>query len=775
MAADLPQRLAAILAADIAGYTRLMELDGAGTVAAWRRARAEAIDHTVEQYRGRIVKLTGDGFLAEFSTVESAVRAALSMQSLLTTMFAAQPTNSRVAFRMGVDIGDIWVDEQDVYGTGVNIAARLEALALPGGLCISDAVYAAIKDKIAARYEDQGQLHVKNVAAPVHTWRVSADAQAPATTARRSGPGLAGSVVAALFLVAAMAVFVLQLGQSPVTTAPSEIEGTGRDAGVRELSEESGMTAVTTVAVQPNSIAVLLFMNIDGTEEMRIFSEGLADDVIDRLTATPPLRVSSRGDSFALGANSSSQEIRNRLRVAYYLEGSVRKSGDMLRVVTQLIDSATGFHIVSRTFDEPIREYLQIQDEITKLIVANLRVALPSVAETPVYVNAETASFDAYLAYRRGMDIIQRPLTQAAIEQALGAFRESLTVDPGYAAAFAGICLTYIAAYDVTKDTGYVGQAEQSCGSALEHNPNLIVVHDALGKLYLRTGRTMDAERAFESALAINPNDVSALTGSADAYLNQGRQIEAEQRYRQAVGLQPGNWRTYNSLGGFLFGNGRYVEAADAYREVVMFDTKNETGWANLAASSMLAGDFADAARAFERALELQPSPQTLMNLGMMHYYLNDFEQARVNFEKAIEVGPQIHSAWSNLGDVLDRSGDSTAAARAFVEAERLARERLAINSLDYRTITDLTWIVAMLDRLDEAQKLIAAARELGPMDPYVYYIDALVRLRLGETDAALGSLETAVDMGYSRAMIRAEPHLMNLRDNERFTALVGY
>ena len=778
MAVDLPQRLAAILAADIAGYTRLMEFDGAGTVAAWQRARAEAIDRTIERYRGRIVKLTGDGFLAEFSTVESAVRAALSMQNLFTKMFAAQPTDRRVAFRMGVDIGDIWVDEQDVYGTGVNVAARLEALALPGGLCISDAVYAAVKHQIVARYEDQGQQHVKNVAAPVHVWRVSAGAQAPATTARRPGPGLAGAAVAALFLVAAMAAFVFQLYRPPVATAPSEIEGTGRGAdrgsGVRELSEESGTTAVTAVAVQPNSIAVLPFLNIDGTEEMRIFSEGLGDDVIDRLTATPSLSVSSRGDSFALGAKSSSQEVRNRLRVAYYLEGSVRKSGDMLRVVAQLIDSATGFHIVSRTFDEPIREYLQIQDEITKLIVANLRVALPSVAETPVYVGAETASYDAYLAYRRGMDIIQRPLTQAAIEQALGAFRESLDVDPGYAAAFAGICLTYIAAYDETKNTSYVGQAEQSCGSALENNPNLIVVHDALGTLYLRTGRTTDAELAFERALAINPNDVPALTGSADAYLNQGRRIEAEQRYRQAVGLQPGNWRTYNSLGGFLFRNGRYVEAVDAYREVVSFDTRNETGWTNLAGSSMLAGDFADAARAFERALEVQPSPQTLINLGMMHYYLNNFEQARVTLEKAIGMGPQIHSAWSNLGDVLERSGDSAAAARAFVEAERLARQRLAVNSLDYQTITDLTWIVAMLDRLDEAQRLITTARELAPMDPYVHYIEALVRLRLGETDAALDRLEAAVEMGYSRAMIRAEPHLTNLRDNERFIALVG-
>src|SRR3972149_12291688 len=154
MASDLPQRLAAILAADIAGYTRLMEHDEAGTVEAWQRARTEAIDPTVVQHHGRIVKLTGDGFLAEFSTVESAVRAALTMQNQMAAMFAAEPEDRRVAFRMGVNVGDIWVDTDDVYGTGVNVAARLQAMALPGGLCVSDAVYAAIKPKIAARYED---------------------------------------------------------------------------------------------------------------------------------------------------------------------------------------------------------------------------------------------------------------------------------------------------------------------------------------------------------------------------------------------------------------------------------------------------------------------------------------------------------------------------------------------------------------------------------------------------------------------------------------------
>ncbi|HEY5567955.1 MAG TPA: tetratricopeptide repeat protein [Gammaproteobacteria bacterium] len=767
MTADLPQRLAAILAADIAGYTRLMEFDEAGTVAAWRRARAEVIDPTVEQHRGRIVKLTGDGFLAEFSTVESAVRAALTMQQSFSALFASQPADHRVAFRMGVDIGDIWVDAQDVYGAGVNVAARLEALALPGELCISDAVHAAIKHKIVARYEDIGPQRVKNVAAPVRAWRVGQAADASSAGAqRRSRPWHVGLAIAATLLAATA--LVLYLSRPPAT---SSLTGTNALATVENPAPG---VALTAVAVHPDSIAVLPFYNIDGTEDMRIFCDGLAEDVIGRLTVIPQLRVSSRGDSFALGANSASQDVRDRLRVAYYLEGSVRQTGETLRIVAQLIDSATGFHVVSRTFDKTIGEFSEIQDEITNLIVANLRVALPSLTEAPVYMTAETASFDAYLAFRRGMDIVHRPMTRQAIEQALDAFRESLTVDPDYAAAYAGICLTYTAAYDVTRETAYIGQAERSCGSALERSPNLIVVHDALGELYLRMGRYAEAERAFERALTLNANDVPALTGLADAYLGQQRVAEAEQRYRQAVGLQPGNWRTYNSLGNFLYANGRYAEAAEAYGEVVAVDRGNATGWANLASSSMLTGDFAQAAHAFERAMEVQPSPRTLMNLGMMHYYLGEAGLAKAALEKAIEMAPQDYLAWSNLGDVLAFSGDSAAAHSAFIEAERLAREQLEVNSRDPGRIIDLAWITAMLGRLDEAERLIDTALTLAPTDPYVHYYDALVRVRMGEAEAALDRLETAVEMGYSRAMIRAEPHFAELRDRERFAELIG-
>jgi TolB-like protein/tetratricopeptide (TPR) repeat protein len=526
--------------------------------------------------------------------------------------------------------------------------------------------------------------------------------------------------------------------------------------------------------VEPDTIAVLPLYNIDGSDEMRIFADGLAEDLINRLAATPPLRVSSRGDSFALGPNSPPQGVRNRLRVAHFIEGSVRKSGSTLRVAIQLIDSASGYHIVSRQFDKPIGEFLQIQDEITKLVIANLRVALPSVADEPVYLSATTASYDAYLAYRRGMDILGRPVTRAGVTEALRSFEQSLAVDSDYAAAFAGICLANIAGYDVTQEAAYMTSADWSCSAALDRNANLIVVHDALGQLYLRAGRTTDAERAFERALLIHRNDVAALTGLADVYLTQQRLEEAEALYREAIGLQPGNWRTYNSLGNFLYTTGRYDEAAAAYREIVALDAANGTGWANLASSAMLSGDFAAAVTALEHALDVEPSPKTLMNLGMLHYYRGESSAAKEALEEAIAMAPESHLAWSNLGDVLTFSGDADAASRAFREAERLAREKLARNKRDAATLLDLAWIAAMLENFGEAKQLIDTSRALAPTDPYALYYDGLVRTRLGDTESALDRLEAAVEMGYPRVLIEAEPHLAVLHGSPRFVALVN-
>jgi tetratricopeptide (TPR) repeat protein/DNA-binding winged helix-turn-helix (wHTH) protein len=536
-----------------------------------------------------------------------------------------------------------------------------------------------------------------------------------------------------------------------------------------------GISDPTIVAdVEPNSIAVLRLFNIDGTERTQIFGDGLAEDLINRLVTVAGLKVSSRGDSFALPPNSLSSDVRRRLRVAHYFEGSVRIAQDRLRVVLQLIESAEGTHRVSRSFDRQVSDFFELQDEITDYVMAELKVALPGLPDLDAPYTRGEADLDAYYWYRRGREILYSGMSEASVAEAVSAFERSLSVDPDYAAAYAGLCETYAAAYDVTSDTEYISLAEQSCGSALRLNANLSVVHNALGEIYSRTGRYEDAEREYEQTLAFEEDSVEALLGLGDVYLSQGRHDEAEAKYRQGIGLQPGNWRPQNSLGRLMFQTGHYPEAVRAYRAIVTMEPENDIGWSNVATALMLSGNFTDALEGFERALDLEPGSRTLVNIGLLHYYLGNGREAIRVLREAIDRSPNDHLAWSNLGDAHTFYGDPTEAAEAFRTAERLAREKLDINPKDFNLLIDLAWIVAMRDRLDEAMQYVMEAMAIEPSDPYVHYIDALILTRAGQTEAALDALALAIESGHPRAIANAEPHLGRLRDEARFGELVG-
>ncbi len=527
------------------------------------------------------------------------------------------------------------------------------------------------------------------------------------------------------------------------------------------------------IPIEPNSIAVLQLMNIDGSEETTIFSNGLVEDVINRLARIPGLHVSSRGDSFSLPANSSSSEVRQRLRVSYYLEGSVRLTDEQIRVVIQLIESETGLHLLSRSFDRERKDFFEIQDEITSLAVANLRVALPQDTQTALGTAINVASIDAYILYRRGIEELHKPMTVQTIEQALDWFSQSLEIDPDYAAAHAGICLTYSSGFNIVDDPVFIDEAEQACASALELSPNLDIVHNALGDLYWNTGKLQEAEASYLRALAINQNDASALTGLAIVHASQQRLAEAEENFRQAIDLQPGNWQSYDSLGRFLYQNGRYEEAAAAYEEVVSLDTENMQGWGNLGTSLMLSGNFADAAPAFNRSIGIEPQMEAYSNLGLMYYYLGKTDAAVTALENATSLAPDDHLVWANLGDALSFSEQTARSSQAFSRAEGLAESRLAVNRKDAETMIDLAWIKAMLGKMEDAKALIVRAQRIAPGDPYVHYIHGLVLTRMGEHTAALVELETAVEMGYPLVMLAAEPHLTELKEKPRFVALV--
>ena len=536
-------------------------------------------------------------------------------------------------------------------------------------------------------------------------------------------------------------------------------------------------TAIEVAGLPPivqNSFAVLPFLNLDGSDETGVFANGLVDDVITQLSRVPGLRVSSRGDSFTLAPNTASQKVRERLRVEMYLEGSVEMAGDKIRVIVQLIDSATGFHISSRKFDRPREGFFDIRDEITSLTVAEVRVALPPDTRSSSSKSNDPSTLDAYEFYRRGVEASRLPLSIDNINTALAWYDSALDVDNDYAAAYAGKCELFAKGYAEVDDAAYIQKAEASCGTALELNPNLDVVHTSLGRLYTVTGRYDIAETSYRRALQIDPSSAASFIGLGEVYLLQSKQIEAESNLRLAIGLHPGDAFTYNRLGFFLFRAGRFAEAAEQYQHSVALKPDDMNAYANLGAAFMLMGNFESATAAFQKAIDIEPTKTAYSNLGLMHYYLGDLDAAIGSLTEAVELRPNDYLAKSNLGDALWIGGREEDSVREFEKARAIAEETLQVNPNDPFTMMDLSWIYAMLNELEEARALIDKVNVLAPDDPYTHYYNGMIFLRSGDTSAALDALEIAAQRGYSLQMMGAEPHLASLRDDPRFSSIVN-
>ena len=526
--------------------------------------------------------------------------------------------------------------------------------------------------------------------------------------------------------------------------------------------------------VQPDSIAVLKFLNISNDESGQLFSDGLGEDVLDRLARVPGLSVSSRGDSWSLPANAPSNLVRRRLRVAYFLEGSVRLVGDDLRIVVQLIDSATGFHIFSRSFDRKLSDYLGVQREITNLTVASLRVALPSNDADTIEIVDSDPDVDAYVMYRRGKAALDRPATEETTDEAISNFEKALEIDEGYSAAHAGICIALVTRHQVTNDNAAIGLAQDACGASLKANPNLDVVYTALGNLYRSTGKTAEAGSAFRRALSINAQDVSAMLGLAAVLEREHQGDAAEALIQKAILLQPGNWQTINSLGAFYFVNGRYTEAAHSYQQVVFLDGNSWLGHGNLGSALMMAGDFSGSLEALRTSLSIEKDAYFLSNLGIIYYYLGQYDRSVEIHLQATEAMPESNSVWLNLGDALHFSSQPDEAVNAYRQAMNLSAELLAVNPHSPEDLCIHSWATAASGDEKQATAIIDRALSVAPNDPYVRYYDGLLKNFRGEETAAIDALELAVNMGYPSRLLAADPLLSDLRADPRFKAIVG-
>ncbi len=519
-----------------------------------------------------------------------------------------------------------------------------------------------------------------------------------------------------------------------------------------------------------NSFAVLPFTNLDRSRDTQIFADGLLDDLVTNLSRVPGLRVASLGDSATMPPKSASQDVRKRLRVEMYLEGSVEMSADEMRVTVQLINSEDGFHVLSRRFDRPREDFFDVRDEITSLTVANVRVALPAELQALLFEVVEDPSLDAYVLYRQGIEASRQPTTMGSIASALVWFDAALNVDPGYAAAHAGKCAIYVKGYSEVDDSSYIDGAKASCATALALNPNLDVVHTSLGNLYMSTGQHRDAEAAYLRTLSSDPQNAAALGGLGIAYQRLGKPEEALAVLHKAIDMHPGDAAAFNLLGVFLFQTGQFEEAAAEYEYAVALMPENMTYVTNLASAYMLQGDFQSAATNFQTAIFIAPTKTTYSNLGLMYYFLDDFEAAIESHSSAVELQPNDYLARANLGDALWAAGRTEEARRAFRDADRMAASALQVNPNDPLIIMDLAWIKTGLEVHDEARRLIDRALELVPEDPYVHYINGLMLNRSGNTSQAFAAFETAVDVGYSKVLLAGDPNITNLRGDSRFS-----
>ncbi len=560
------RKLVAILAADMVGYSRLMEVDETGTIARQRAHRQELIDPKIAEHHGRIVKTTGDGLLIEFASVVDAVACAVALQRAMAEREADVPEDRRIRYRIGVNLGDIVVEGDDILGDGVNVAARLEGLAEPGGICIRREVRNQVRDKLVLAFEDMGEVEVKNLSRPIRVFRILLDGEPAASphpsVARRSPPKQWIAAAAALLIVIAGG--VLWWWQAQPDFEPAD------------------PAKMAFALPEKPSIAVLPFTNMSGDPEQEYFADGMTDDLITRISKLSGLIVISRTTSFTFkGKVRKIEDIARELGVQYVLEGSVRRAEGTVRVNAQLIDGSTGGHVWAETFDRPYRDIFALQDAVIGKIVEALAVNLTE-REQQLAARKDTNSPEAFDAFLQGWAHFQR-FTPADAAAAVRYFEQAIALDPDYGRAQAALAMTYWEAMESRwyQEMGLtIGEATEKAKEYLAlamKNPTALA-HRLNADMLVAAGKHDAALAEAERAIAMEPSNPDGYLALAEVLVYRGEPAKALEAVGKAKRLNPENPHLYDYWGGFaVFNQERFEDAEETIRRVI--ELNPETPW----------------------------------------------------------------------------------------------------------------------------------------------------------------------------------------------------
>ena len=531
------RKIAAILVADIVGYSRLAGTDEDRTLSRLRGLRSDLIDPAIDAHHGRIVKRTGDGSLIEFRSVVDAVRCAIEVQNGLVERNAGLPPERRIEYRVGIHLGDV-VEESDgdLMGDGVNIAARLEGIAAPGAICLSEDAYRQVKGRLDLAVTDLGQTQLKNIAdlIRVYSLQVGVPAQAkPATPAGPVAPKKRSSLaplpagIAALLIVLAGGAWWLLGANRPATVA------TKSPAPVAS-------NATTPAQARHLSLVVLPFANLSNDPSQDYFADGITESLTTDLSRLSGAFVIARNTAFTFkGKNVDAREIGKELGVRYVLEGSVQRDASRMRVNVQLIDAETGNHLWADRFDKPLANLLDMQDEIVARLANQLGTELISAEARRGQQAANPNSMDLYF---QGTEWINRGTNRENMDRARGFFERALAVDPNNLDALLGVGRVdyFVGAAFLSDDrAARLASAEATINKVLSLRPNDALAHEIMGGILSQTNRAAQAIAEFERALALDPNLAAAHGDIGFAKLFTGRDEEIEAHENEALRLSP--------------------------------------------------------------------------------------------------------------------------------------------------------------------------------------------------------------------------------------------
>lgn len=553
------RKLAAILAADVVGYSRLAGADEDRTLARLRALRSDLIDPIIAVHNGRVIKRTGDGALVEFRSVVDAVRCAIEVQNGMVERNAGVPQDRRIEFRIGIHLGDV-VEESDgdLMGDGVNIASRLEGVAAPGAICLSEDAYRQVKARLDLSVSDLGNTQLKNIAEPIR-------------------------------------VYSLRVGTAE---------------GKATANSESATSRLATVPPPKLSIAVLPFANMSGDVEQEYFADGISEDIITALSKLPQLFVIARNSSFTFkGKNVHVQEVGRNLGVRYVLEGSVRRSGNRVRITAQLIDAASGGHLWAERFDRDLTDIFAVQDDVTQQIVDALAINLTE-GDRQRLAPERTGNIEAYDYFLRGRELWHR-LTKETNIAARDLLQRAIELDPNFASAHAFLALTHLLDYLngwSPSPPNSREQAEELARRAVALDDRDPRAHWALSIVELYSRRHDVAISEAQRAIILNPNFAEGHVSLGEALFYSARADEALKYFDRAKVLNPyfpDVLLHFQALASFQLG--RYEQAVGLLKERLTRNPATDVSRALLASSYGHLGRFDEARASWQDVLRINP------------------------------------------------------------------------------------------------------------------------------------------------------------------------